>query len=459
MRSGKMFPYRSTLVVLAATAAVSAPAAVAAPVSVNLRVEGATHTIYDEQITTDGHAVTTQKGGTHVCDGTNGGANPSPGPTGTAALDDGARLGRFGWDGPFFDGFGDFAVERVGADVATSTQFWGLLLNYDFTSVGGCQQRIAEGDQVLWAYDAFSKVRALKLAGPTVATTGVPVPLRVTDGKSGAPQAGAVVGGATARADGMAMPVFNTPGVYSLKAEKEKSVRSNGLKLCVDPPGIEACTTGDRTSPTARLLPLPSLLSDHSRTRSFTVAWDGDDGPTGSGVTRYDLEARLAGGTFRGLLANTKLTSFRFRGAPGARYEFRVRAIDRAGNRSAPVVGSTLIPFDDRDKAVHFSRGWKRLERKGAWGRFVRRSTRAGATVELHFRGTRVTLVGRRMRRGGRLRFTVDGKSRILGLRGKARFRSALYHTGSLPAGAHTLRLKALDDSRPVELDALAVSA
>ena len=157
MRSEKLFPYRGTLAVMAATAAVAAPAAaVAAPVSVNLRVEGVTHTIYDEQITTDAHAVTTQKGGTHLCDGTNGGANPSPGPTGTAALDDGARLGGFGWDGPFYDGFSDFAVERVGSDVATSTQFWGLLLNYDFTSVGGCQQRIAEGDQVLWAYDAFS---------------------------------------------------------------------------------------------------------------------------------------------------------------------------------------------------------------------------------------------------------------------------------------------------------------
>jgi len=206
------------------------------------------------------------------------------------------------------------------------------------------------------------------------------------------------------------------------------------------------------------LLALPGLLSDTSRTRTFSVAWDGDDGPKGSGVTGYDLEARPFGGTFKGLLAQTKLTTTRFRGAPGTGYEFSVRAIDRAGNRSAPVVGSTLIPFDDRDTAVRFSRGWRRLERKPAWGGFVRRSARAGARAELRFVGTQVTLVGRRLRTGGRLRVTVDGASKVVRLRGRGRFRSVLYRTAPLQAGPHRLRLKALDGSRPVELDALAVS-
>ena len=458
MHPGRTFPYRGALAATAAIATMAAPAAVAAPVSVTLRVEGASSTIYEDQITTDGHAVTTAKGGTHKCDGTNGGVNPTPGPTGTAALDDAARLGGFSWDGPYSTGFDDFFVDRVGPDAANSTQFWGLLLNYDSTSIGGCQQRVAEGDQVLWAFDAFSKVRALKLTGPTVARTGAPVPVTVTDGKSGAPQAGATVGGATTGPDGQATPVFSTPGVYTLKAEKGDSVRSNGLKLCVDPPGIEACTTGDRATPTARMLKLPALLSDTSLSRSFSVAWDGYDGPNGSGVAGYELEARLFGGTFKGLLAKTPLTSTRFRGAPGTGYEFRVTAIDRAGHRSEPVVSSTLIPFDDRDKAVRFSRGWKRLERRQAWGRFVRRSARAGATAKLRFQGTGVALVGRRLPTGGRLMITVDGRSKVVRLRGAGRFRSVLYRTKPLRPGSHTLRLKALDGSRPVELDALAVS-
>ena len=443
---------------LAAAATLAlAPAVLAAPVNVTLRIEGVTSTIYEDQITTDGHAVTTASGGTHTCDGTNGGVNPTPGPTGTAALDDAARLGGFTWDGPFFDSFDDFAVSRVAGDSATSTQFWGLLRNYDFTSVGGCQQRVAEGDQVLWAFDAFAKVRALELTGPTTATTGTAFPVTVTDGKNGAPQQGARVGGAVTGADGRASPRFTTPGIYTLKAEKDDSVRSNKLVVCVDPPGIEACRTGDRASPTARMLPLPELVSDTSRTRSFSVAWDADDGANGSGVASYDVEVRRDDGPFHILLEGTARTSTVFRGAPGSRYEFRVRAVDRANHRSAAVAGSTLIPFDDRDDEVHLSRGWRRLERKDAWGRFVRHSTRRGAKARLRFVGTRVTLVGRRLARGGRMRVTIDGRRKVMRTRGKSGFRSVLYRSAPLVRGPHTLRLTALDASGPVEIDALAV--
>ncbi len=47
-------------------------------------------------------------------------------------------------------------------------------MNFKFSSVGGCQERIKGGDEVLWAFDAFSKTQAAKLAGPTSATVGRP---------------------------------------------------------------------------------------------------------------------------------------------------------------------------------------------------------------------------------------------------------------------------------------------
>src|SRR2546425_921530 len=63
--------------------------ALATPVTVQLRVEGATSTIFEGPVTTDGHAVDGQDGtGSHPCDGTNGGAHPSPGPTVTSSLAD-----------------------------------------------------------------------------------------------------------------------------------------------------------------------------------------------------------------------------------------------------------------------------------------------------------------------------------------------------------------------------------
>ena len=180
--------------------AVAAPVAGAAPVSVNLRVEGATTTIFDGPVTTDGHAITTpSSGGPQICDGTNGGASTTPGPVATAALDDGARTYGFAWDATWNASFSDFLVSQVGGESATSTQFWGYLVNYTFPSVGGCQQKVNQGDEVLWVFDAFSKTGALKLSGPGSATIGAPVTVQVTDGSNGAPQAGATVNGSADR--------------------------------------------------------------------------------------------------------------------------------------------------------------------------------------------------------------------------------------------------------------------
>ena len=66
-------------VAIAAALFTAAPA-LATPVSVNLRVEGKSDTIFEGPVTTDGHDVTTTTGGTHKCDGTNGGSEPAPGP-------------------------------------------------------------------------------------------------------------------------------------------------------------------------------------------------------------------------------------------------------------------------------------------------------------------------------------------------------------------------------------------
>ena len=63
---------------LVIAALVAAPTALAVPVTVNLRVEGPSKTVFDGPVTTDGHDVTTQTAGTHKCDGTNGAAEPEP---------------------------------------------------------------------------------------------------------------------------------------------------------------------------------------------------------------------------------------------------------------------------------------------------------------------------------------------------------------------------------------------
>ena len=145
----------------------AAPAAHALPVTVNLRVEGPTKTVFDGPVTTDGHDVTTAKAGTHPCDGTNGGSEPEPGPTATAALDDAAKLAGFTIDGPYGNfGIEDFFLERVAdQQIDPSTGYWSLWINHGFSDKGGCQKRVLAGQDVLWAGVPFSVDVPLKLDG------------------------------------------------------------------------------------------------------------------------------------------------------------------------------------------------------------------------------------------------------------------------------------------------------
>jgi len=419
-------------------------------------------------VTTDGHNVTTAQGGTHKCDGTNGSppANPSPGPTSTSTLDDGAKEGGFSFDGPYNAGFDDFFISRIASDSESATEFWGNVTNFEFSNFGGCQTRVKSGDEVLWVLGGFGKP-LLNLSGPISARTGQSIGVRVTDGTDNTPAAGASVGGKLTGADGRASISFATAGVYNLKATRAGSVRSQRLTVCVDPPGAPSCTSGDKSSPSVELLAAGArggYASDRFTSRTVEISWQGDDG-IGSGISGYDVDARETGAAastaasgWTSLLRGTKKVSTRFRGRSGRRYEFRVTAIDRAGNRRSATGNDLLIPVDDRDRSlISFSRGWKRLERKGAWGRFVVRSTRRGASARLRFRGRRLALIGRRLPKGGKLRVTIDGGSRTVSLRGVARHRRVLFTSKGLRSGLHRVRLVAVGGG-PVELDAVAVA-
>jgi hypothetical protein len=220
------------------------PPALAVPVTVQLRVEGASSTIFEGPVTTDGKTID-KDAGPHPCDGTNGGANPSPGPTMTSALDDAAIAAGFTWDGNWADEFGfeDFLIDRVGPDAAdpATSRFWGIALNFAATQVGGCQQQVQAGDEVLFAYDFFSKSHLLKLTGATTAAVGQPLTVAVTDGKDGSPIEGASVGTAVTDSAGQATLGFDSPGLKRLKAEKADSVRSNAFLVCVSQTGVENC--------------------------------------------------------------------------------------------------------------------------------------------------------------------------------------------------------------------------
>jgi hypothetical protein len=458
---------RGAAPVALAVLAVAAPTASAAPVTVNLRVEGITRTIYEGPVTTDAHQVITPTDGQpRTCDGSNVGS--PPGPTATGALDDAARLAGFTWDGTWDPSFNDyFPYSRIGPDrVDPATHFWSLWMNWKFADFGGCGQRVNQGDEVLWAYEDFTQSPLLRLSGPGSVRTGESFRVKVVDGFDESPEAGASVAGATTGSDGEASLTFAEAGVYPLKAERADAIRSNALVLCVDPPEADPCSSSDRAAPTVQWRLPGRLASEGGRSRTILLSWRADDA-TGSGVAYHSVDVReiadgagssQAASDWRSLLDRSPANALHFRGEAGDAYQFRIIAADRAANRAMVETDPVVIPVDDRSRRLwRFSRGWKRTRVASAWGGAVIRATRPGLTARLRFRGTRVALIGRKLARGGRLRVTVDRRSKVLRLRGRSAPRSVLWTSRRLRSGTHSLAIRSLGRGR-VELDAVAPS-
>jgi hypothetical protein len=250
-----------------------AVAASAAPITVNLRVEGATRTLFEGPIATDAEsfATPTTNGEAHPCDYHHNGAGEGfenegvLSGTPTSALHDAALAAGLPFDATWFGSKpegkgnpGDFFVSRVGPDVNESSgsfASWGFAVNNLTSNVGGCQIALAPGSEVLWAYNYFNLAHRLSLSGPSTASLGAPFTVRVIDGGTGAPISGAAIGqdvagvttplpGApTTDASGNATVTLAAAGTPVLKASAPESVRSNGLPVCVHDGEDGTCST------------------------------------------------------------------------------------------------------------------------------------------------------------------------------------------------------------------------
>ncbi len=98
-------------------------------------------------------------------------------------------------------------------------------------------------------------------------------------------------------------------------------------------PANAAVTTVESLLPHSRFVYLPRYLS----TRSGVIRWQGED-TGGSGIRYYSVQCRdVQGGDWKNIAASTTLTEtedYELYGLfPGHDYFFRVRAVDRAGNK------------------------------------------------------------------------------------------------------------------------------
>jgi len=363
------------LLALAATAA-------AAPVTVNLRVEGPTSTVFEGPVTTDVRPFQFTAGtdtALHECDATavNTGTSPVPVPTRGAAITAAALAAPFPTAGSFSAQFGSPTFDQVGGQPTTFDPATGSFLaeykNGVAAQVGACADPIANGDDVLFAYGTGNEP-LLALTGPAAATAGVPFVVHVVDGRTNTPVAGATVGTATTDAAGNAAVTLGA-GAQRLKATKAGAIRSNALAVSVGAAAAPAPVQGvagavvDRTAPRARLLtPRDGHTYRASRfsPRLIHVAV----AESGSGIRTVKIRltrrvgnrcfsfsgrrdrfigAKCGGGFFFSVSAKSDFTFLLPQRLGRGHYVLDVEAIDRAFNRDAATErGRNRSVFDVR---------------------------------------------------------------------------------------------------------------
>ena len=103
--------------------------------------------------------------------------------------------------------------------------------------------------------------------------------------------------------------------------------RENAPLISSQPTRFGLDATAPRSAVQSPLFYLPEL-------GVYRVTWSGDDAT--SGVARFHIDVRPAGGSWTRWLSDTPLTAADFAPPSDAVYEFRAQAIDAAGNVEPP---------------------------------------------------------------------------------------------------------------------------
>jgi hypothetical protein len=371
---------------LLALSLVAAAPAGAAPVTVTLRVEGPTRTLFEGPVTTDvaPFAFTGEAG--HVCDGSApAGTATTPQVTRGAVLSAAAASTSLVLRGTWSDMFGSPSFTEIGGESvaydAATNRYLVEYQNNQSAAAGACGSVVNPGDQVLFAY-AVGTETLLALRGPTTAAPGQAVTLTVSDAATGAPVAGADVEGRQSGADGTVVAgPYAARGNHDAKATKAGAIRSNRVRICVTDGADGACGTTpaasapapsssrgpDRGAPGARLAGVREKQVFRKgrgpRVLRGTVPAD----PSGLRAVKLRLTRRARGrceyfsGRSERFVRTRCGRSFPFavgtarevsyllpkRLGPG-RYVLDLIAVDGAGNRDRPKRGSTRVVFTVR---------------------------------------------------------------------------------------------------------------
>lgn len=453
------------------------PAALAAPADVRVRIEGVHETIVDRVIRTDGHAIrASSDSAPRRCDGTNAGRFPAPGPTPTAAAVDALALRRLDFGGRWTPGFDDYFITRLGpeAENADLAHYWMLAVDGVATAVGGCQLRLAAGNEVLWANDGQNGRPLLWLDGPQTVAVGEPLSLRVRSAKAGQPEGARVAfaGATLSTVDALGLPAagqltqslasdgggqatvrFGTAGWHRVKAraastpggDSPAAIASAALAVCVTGPGVPSCAgtppgedplappivdPGPPQQPPAEQpkpnppgaapsLTAPTFLSGYAKRRQVGVGWTVT--AAGVGVASWTVTSRpeaKATAPFVQRAAGTGAsTRARLTLPAGISSLVRLTIVDSAGRSAGTDVGTVLVPIDERASKVKRSGRWRSSSDKAAWGGKIATGS-AGAKLRVKLAAGVPTVLVRGVRKTARIELRAGGRREVYEIKG-----------------------------------------
>jgi len=192
---------------------------------------------------------------------------------------------------------------------------------------------------------------------------------------------------------------------------------------------------------------------------NLKVHWSATDP---SGIRAYAVEEKVGSGAWHAVhLSSSHQTAVSVTARSGTIHRFRVRAKDKAGNRSDWVVGTAFTPQMVQSDAASLSGHWRQSSDKSALGGGVSSTVGSGSSARLSFRGSSVGVVASRGPNFRKIRVLLDGHEvKIVNLwASKAKDRRVVFRTSWASSGKHAITIEALgSEQRPkVELDAFAL--
>ena len=220
-------------VACAAIASMAVPAGAMAAVKVDLRVEGASGTLFEKAVVASPATLRSNVGpnpGRFPCNLVyNGGSGRRAATPISALAPTRLKLG-LNW----YPDLAGFLVASIRGELpAGKDYYWDFWVNgrgaVELEFLGGCQLGLRRGDSVVWAItDGSQSLLVLKASG---APTAAAVKLTATSGATGAPVAGAKVGDLVTGADGTVEVPRPPRGSVRLKATADGFIRSNAIRV------------------------------------------------------------------------------------------------------------------------------------------------------------------------------------------------------------------------------------